>query len=121
MRTLTLVGILVIASVAIPVFSQDKSGRIFGTVTLQTGGVSVGAIVTLIDTATGTKQILMTDSAGKYDASLPPGNYTVHVEAKGFKVSQHTDVKVRAGRSVRINLVLRPGENVTPRTFTGVT
>src|SRR5581483_8265904 len=70
-----------------PLFSQANFGRILGTVTDQTGAVISGATVSVVDTERGLARTLTTDEAGEYNApTLTPGNYTVRVEAKGFKV-----------------------------------
>ena len=104
----------------LPGFAQSNLGRIFGATTDQTGGAIVGAAVSVIDVARGITRPLVTDSAGQYDASsLIPGMYTVRAEAKGFKVSEHTDIDVGVGKEIRVDLVLQPGEQTTTVTVTG--
>src|ERR1700733_3194445 len=71
---------------SIPSFAQVNLGRILGTVFDQSGAVIANASVTVTDVARGVSRILVTDSAGEYEApALTPGNYTVRGEAKGFK------------------------------------
>src|SRR5580704_8367892 len=103
-----------------PSFAQSNLGRIFGAITDQSGGAVVGASVSVIDVDRGITRPLITDSAGLFDASsLIPGTYTVRVEAKGFKIEEHTSIDVGVGKEVRVDLVLQPGEQTTTVTVTG--
>ena len=47
-------GVFAVLLLCVPAFSQGSFGRILGTVTDQSGGVVVGATVTVIDTERGT-------------------------------------------------------------------
>ena len=60
------------------------TSQIGGTVTDQTGGVIVGAVVTLAPTA-GPPRTVATDRQGRYRFErIPAGSYTLTVEAHGF-------------------------------------
>src|SRR5207237_7485635 len=63
------------------------------------GGVIAGATVTATNQNTGTVSTPVTSSGeGVFEiASLPPGSYTVTVEAAGFKRAVNTNVQVKAG------------------------
>src|SRR5260370_32427766 len=64
-------------------FSQMPS--ISGTVKDQSGASVSNAIVALTDDATNTKKTKMADAAGAYEfTAVPPGGYTVEVQAPGF-------------------------------------
>jgi hypothetical protein len=105
---------------ALPTFAQSNLGRIFGAVTDQSGGAIAGATVSVIDVDRGITRPLVSDGAGQFDASsLIPGTYTVRVEAKGFKLEEHTAIEVGVGKEVRVDLVLQPGEQTTTVTVTG--
>ncbi len=81
--------ILTLSLLSVPSFAQGNLGRIFGTVTDQTGGAVAGATVTVIDVDRGISRPLVSDGAGEFDASsLIPGKYTVRFEAKGFKIAE---------------------------------
>jgi hypothetical protein len=96
---------------SLPMFSQGSFGRIFGTVTDQSGGTVAGATVTIIDTERGTTRTLTTDDAGAYNApNLTAGNYTVRVEARGFKRIDRQGILIEIGHEVRIDLTVQPGE-----------
>jgi hypothetical protein len=106
--------------VSLPLFSQSTQGTIQGAVTDQTGGVLVGATVSVIDVARGVTRALITDSAGVYvAANLTPGTYTVRAEAKGFRTVEHTGVLVEVGQNIRVDMVAQPGEQTQTITVTG--
>src|SRR4029077_43862 len=104
-------GLFVVLLLCLPAFSQGSFGRILGTVTDQSGGLVTGATVIVIDTGRGVTRSLTTDDAGAYNApNLTAGNYTVRVEAKGFKRIERQGVTLEVGHEVRIDLIVQPGE-----------
>jgi hypothetical protein len=104
-------GIFAVLLLCLPAFSQGSFGRILGTVTDQSGGVVAGATVTVIDTERGINRALTTDDAGAYNApNLTAGNYTVRVEAKGFKRIERQGITIEVGHEVRVDLTVQPGE-----------
>jgi hypothetical protein len=104
-------GVFAVLLLCLPAFSQGSFGRILGTVSDQSGGVVSGATVTVIDTERGINRALVTDDAGAYNApNLTAGNYTVRVEAKGFKRIERQGITIEVGHEVRVDLVVQPGE-----------
>ncbi len=104
-------GLFAVLLLCVPAFSQGSFGRILGTVTDQSGGVVAGATVTVIDTERGINRALTTDDAGAYNApNLTAGNYTVRVEAKGFKRIERQGITIEVGHEVRVDLTVQPGE-----------
>ena len=104
-------GLFAVLLLCLPAFSQGSFGRILGTVTDQSGGVVAGATVSVIDTERGVTRTLTTDDAGVYNApNLTAGNYTVRVEAKGFRRLERQGVAVEVGKEVRVDLTVQPGE-----------
>jgi hypothetical protein len=104
-------GLFAVLLLCLPAFSQGSFGRILGTVTDQSGGVVAGATVTVIDTERGLNRSLTTDDAGAYNApNLTAGNYTVRVEAKGFKRIERQGIGIEVGHEVRVDLTVQPGE-----------
>lgn len=102
-----------------PAFPQANQGTIQGSVFDQTGGAIAGATVTVIDVARGVSRPLTTDSAGAYVApNLIPGSYTVRGAASGFQVIEHANVIVGVGQTVRVDLVLQPGQQTQTVTVT---
>lgn len=104
-------SMLAVLLLCMPAFSQGSFGRILGTVSDQSGGVVSGATVSVIDTDRGITRTLTTDDAGAYNApNLTAGNYTVRVEAKGFKRLERQSIVLEIGKEVRIDLTVQPGE-----------
>jgi len=104
----TTLGMLVFS---VALFAQGNFGRILGNVTDQTGAVLAGAVVTVIDVDRGLTRSLVTDAAGEYNApTLIPGNYTVRVEVKGFKILTRPNIVVEVGKEIRVDLTPQPGE-----------
>jgi hypothetical protein len=70
-----------------PAISQDRNtGEIRGTVKDASGAVLPDVTVTLENTDTGVKTVLVTNGDGLYDSvSTPTGNYNVGFEKAGFK------------------------------------
>src|SRR5207302_7664997 len=97
--------------ICVPLFSQGNQGSIQGGVFDQSGGAIGGATVTVVDVARGVARALVADDAGQYVAvSLNPGTYTVRAEAKGFRTVEHSGVLLEVGQTIRVDMVLQPGE-----------
>jgi len=98
---------------AVPVFSQTTTGRILGEIHDQTGAALVGATVTVSDAERGTTRVVTADAAGAYVVSaLPPGTYSIRIEAKGFKTLQRPNVLLEVAKDADLDFSLQPG-NVT--------
>jgi Carboxypeptidase regulatory-like domain len=91
--------------------AQDISATIGGTVLDSSGAAVAGAKVTI--TNTDRSQVirdLTTETAGTYTAPLLPiGNYSVKVEAKGFKTEARTGIVLNVNDDLKINIVLQVG------------
>jgi hypothetical protein len=94
-----------------PCLSAQESaakGTINGTVVDSTGGSIAGAQVTVSGPVGN--QNYTTGNSGLFIAQdLIPGNYSVRVEVKGFKVSQVSGVQVNVGSVTGIRVVMEPG------------
>ena len=98
---------------ALQLGSQTTSTAILGTVTDPTGAVVTGAKVTLLQVQTGIKRTEATSSTGDYTFPLlDPGEYTVTVEAKGFKTETVRDIKLELNLRARIDVHLQVGAEV---------
>ena len=81
-----------------------------GTAMDSKGGVIVGAKVTATNVATGATREAVTSPEGFYRISnLPPGSYTVKVEAPGFKTSVSNNVEVQAETPRGLDVTLDVG------------
>src|SRR6267154_2282319 len=86
-----------------PASAQLNLGRLFGTITDQTGGVLAGAKVTVTDVARNISRPLTSGGAGEFNApGLTPGTYTVRVEASGVQAVQRENIQVGVGQEVRV-------------------
>lgn len=110
-----IVGCMAIALSPSTVHAQAtiSTGNISGTVTDPSGAAIVGAKVTITNKETGQVLDFVTTSAGTYSSGgLNPGNYTVRVEAKGFK-TEIIDLPIQVGVTSSGNVKLEVGSTST--------
>jgi hypothetical protein len=89
----SVLSFLVLPAQVLPAQSTPGTAGIRGTVSDQNGALVVSAKVTITSKATAAAIHLATSSAGIYSSGpLQPGDYTIRVEAKGFKKSELTVV-----------------------------
>ena len=95
---------------AVAASAQETTGSLRGTVTDATGAVVSGATVTVSNDATGAQQTKQTTGDGNFEfTKLAPGNYTVTIEATGFKKSLNKEVSVKLGIVNPLDVKLEPG------------
>ena len=91
--------------------AQSTAGRILGTLTDPSGAAVARASVVITDVQRGTSRTLTSDESGAYAApDLQPGTYRIHVEAKGFKSVERTNVQIEVATDVRADFALQPGQ-----------
>jgi hypothetical protein len=91
--------------------AQSTAGRILGTLTDQSGAAVSGATVVISDVQRGTSRTTTSDESGTYAVpDLQPGDYKIHVEAKGFKSVERPNVQIEVASDVRADFALQPGE-----------
>lgn len=79
----------------LPVYAQQFTGTLQGTVQDSSGAVVPGAEVTITNQGTNFTTTATTDSRGNYIApQLPPGLYKITVRKTGFKAAALADVKL---------------------------
>src|SRR2546426_6579427 len=84
-RAVCLVPVLLLAFIPVTIAQPADTSELHGTVTDQTGGVIVGAAVTIHDDAGGISETT-TDGQGHYVfGQLRPAAYTVSIASEGFK------------------------------------
>src|SRR5437879_631708 len=106
MRVLSLVVFVLFSISAL----AQYNARIQGTVTDANGAVVQGATVKVANEATGVVSTTKTDSSGLYRvAQLPPGSYTISVNAPSFKQSESKGVQVAAETPRGFNVQLQTG------------
>jgi outer membrane receptor protein involved in Fe transport len=90
--------------------SQATGGNIEGRVLDPNGAAVANATVTATNQQTGLeKSVTANDEGGFSIILLPPGSYTVRVNASGFSQSETRDVTVTVGSRVPLELTLSVG------------
>src|SRR5579864_5642241 len=109
-----------LALCSLPAMAQQASGTIQGSVTDSSGAAVPNAKVTVHNTGTGLERVIQTDSAGDYlVASLPPGTYSVTVEASGLQKQVIQNIDLDVARTVPVNAQLKVGSTSEVITVTG--
>src|SRR5437879_3465435 len=94
---------------AISTYAQFKAS-IQGTVMDPQGEAVASAKVTVTNQATGATRDMVTSAEGFYRINeLPPGNYTITVEATGFKQSVSRNIAVEAEQPRGFDVTLAIG------------
>jgi len=112
MNRFRVAGVVLVAIMlcATGVWAQSNQARITGTIRDSSGGVVVGAKITVTNVDTNVTRSIVSNSSGEYVATnLEPGMYTVSVEATGFKKSSSTPFRLEVSRDARADLQLEPG------------
>ena len=87
-----------------------STGSIQGSVTDPSGAVVSGAKISISNKATGRVLTVTSTAAGAYTSgALTPGNYTLRVEAAGFKTSE-VPITVEVGVTAPGNVKLQVGQ-----------
>lgn len=93
-----------------PGASELRHFLCYGTVTDPTGPVIPGAVVTLTEQNTqATTTKTATDSGDFAFTFVPPGTYTLRIDAKGFKPLTTTGMTLSAGQQLRQTFALEVG------------
>ena len=102
-------GLILVLMSAAPVFAQSDNGSISGFVKDPTSASVPNAKVT-VRNQSGLERQAMTNESGYYViTNIPPGFYSVTVEAAGFKVSQTTNNKLDPSSALSVDVTLTVG------------
>ncbi|OFW09126.1 MAG: hypothetical protein A3G20_08370 [Acidobacteria bacterium RIFCSPLOWO2_12_FULL_59_11] len=88
---------------------QSVSGTIRGRVQDESGGVLVGAQVTVRDAGKGIEYTAQTDSLGLYQLTLPVGRYEVNVSSSSFAPAKRMGLMVSVGETIPVDFTLQVG------------
>jgi hypothetical protein len=96
-------------------WAQIPSTRLEGTVWTSKGAVIIGATVTAADNQTGWRIQTETVALGHFVfPALPPGTYTVTIEAKGFTSAIHYNVLLGSSNFIDERFTLTPDVGEAP-------
>ena len=91
--------------------AQTLDTGILGVVTDQGGAVVGNATVTITQPATGLSRSVTTGPEGNYEVRyLTPGEYTVSIQAPGFKTERRTGIVLQISQLARIDFSLQIGQ-----------
>lgn len=106
---LALLAILVVSTTYAG--AQLGASSIRGTITDSSGAALAGATVTITNLKTNMTRSQTTKSSGSYSFELiPPGDYKVEIEAKGFQKSVVPNVQALVGSPTEVSQSLQVGE-----------
>jgi len=101
---------LLILALSPSLFGQAVSGTLLGTINDPTGAAVPAAKVIVIETSTQTAHETVTNESGNYNLpNLPPGTYSITVEANGFKKDTHQGIDLLTNTSTRVDFALVTG------------
>jgi hypothetical protein len=107
--TLTILSL----AAALPVWSQQTTGALLGSVSDVSGAVMPGVAIKAVNLATNAARETQTDQAGNYSLPyLPAGNYRVTATQKGFQVQQVDSITLQVDQTGRVDFSMKVG-NVT--------
>jgi Carboxypeptidase regulatory-like domain len=113
-RKLTQVAsmIALVLACVLSAHAQVTSGNVRGIITDPNGAVVPNAKVTITRTSTKLSSTTQTTSSGEYEfKDLLPGNdYTISVEATGFKTTTASDVNVQLNQTTDVPVQLQLGQ-----------
>ena len=108
---MVVVAMIFLCANQVPTFGQGNVGTIIGHVSDQSGGVILGATVSLLNPATNERRTVDTNDQGDYVFnSVRPATYTLSAEFKGFKMAHRDNVILQVAEKVSVNFTLEPGE-----------
>src|SRR5580704_10635903 len=105
-------GCLILGAMLAPicVYGQADMATIVGTVVDSSGAIVPNGAVTLTNIDTNTKTAVKTDAQGSYIATpLRIGNYSVSVEAPGFKAETRSGIVLEVQARLRVDFTLQVG------------
>src|SRR5207249_10469263 len=103
MRTKALVWLAMCLLGASALVAQTTSTTMFGSVTDEIGATIAGAEITVRNDDTGLSRNVRTNSQGEYRVEfLPVGNYSVEINATGFRKFIRKGIVLQVDQTARI-------------------
>src|SRR4029453_3381622 len=108
LRTLP-AGLAVALLAALPLVAQEQRGSVEGVVKDAQGGAVVGATVTAKHLNGATSSVLPGATRSYRFVTLAPGHYELTATLSGFAPSKVSNIDLRLGQVLSINMTLSPG------------
>ena len=90
----------------------QTTGRTAGTIRDSQGAAIAGAEVVVENPASADKRITMSDSSGNYSVPLlPPGNYELRIEARGFTSAAFHGIPLGLNETATVNAILQVAQS----------
>ncbi len=100
--------------------AQVTSAELTGTILDSSGAAVSKAKVTATNNATNESHSTVSEASGDYVLSnLPPGDYTVSVDASGFRKLVQSGVSLQINQQAKVNLTLQVGQATETVQVTG--
>ncbi|HEV2417604.1 MAG TPA: carboxypeptidase-like regulatory domain-containing protein [Terriglobia bacterium] len=118
-----LMGVALVAAIAAPSPAQSLFATLTGVVSDPSGAVVAGATVKLINEASSSTRVTVTDSAGYYTfAAVSVGNFTykLTVEKQGFQMYEATGLSILGGQKRNVNVTMQLGSTTQTVQVSGV-
>lgn len=105
-RRLSIVTTALVSVAGVVHAAAQDTGRIAGVVQIEgTDAAVIGAVIQVVSIA----MVATTNAQGRYEMdSLPPGTYTLLVQAPGFRPKVVPATPVEAGVETQVRVALRP-------------
>ncbi len=102
--------LIILLCMCAPIWAQNSYGRLTGRITDPQSAPVVGAPVKIVQAETNAASQTVTNGEGVFELpNLLPGRYTLNTEFQGFKKYNRTNLTVRVGDVVEINIQLELG------------
>jgi Carboxypeptidase regulatory-like domain len=119
-RFMLTMAVLLLALSGLPARAQQSNGAILGVVRDASGGAVPNARVTITNTDTGEVRTTTTGEDGAYRVpALRAGNYSVRIEAPGFRTETETSLTLQVAQELVVNPSLQVGATLQEVTVTG--
>jgi carboxypeptidase family protein len=106
-----LIGVVISLLFASGIAWASVGGSISGTIKDPSGAVIAGAVVTVTNSDTGSKQIVKSNANGAYSfAVLSVGHYSVEVDHPGFKPYRRVGIVLDINSALVVDAILHVGE-----------
>ena len=101
---------LILCAIPTVAMAQATGGTIAGMVFDESNAGVPGATVTIRQTETDARRVLVTDEQGRYNApALEPGTYEITAELSGFQTTVRRGVTLSLGQTLAVNVTMKVG------------